>query len=159
MKLKGIKLEGPQERTVVLPRQEGENLVFKFRAILDWNDFENLCPVPKPPEVIKPGGTRVLELEHPTYLKALDEWSQQKAAYSFIRSISATDDLEWETIKMGDPETWTNYQKELEEAGLTESEIIRLLTTYSDVQGLDQTKIDKATKDFLAIPQEDTAVK
>jgi hypothetical protein len=155
MKLKGIKIEGPQEHIIVLPRQRGENLVFKFVAVLDFTDFENLCPVPKPRQVTKPGGQKSLLLDDPKYLEALGIWAERKTHYSFLRSISATDNLEWETVNMGDPETWQNYETELTEAGLTEPERVRLLNVYSEVQGLDQRKIDEATESFLAIPQED----
>jgi hypothetical protein len=55
---------------------------------------------------------------------------------------------------MNDPDTWENYGEELLEAGLTEAERLKLLQVYSEVQGLDQSKIDAATKSFLATPQE-----
>jgi hypothetical protein len=158
MKLKGKKIEGPQERIIVLPRQNGNNLIFKFRAVLDFTDFENLCPIPKPREALKPGGEKTLLLDHPDYLKAIDEWALRKTHYSFLKSIEATEDLEWENVKMGDPDTWEKYQKELEDAGLTEPERVRLLQTYSEVQGLSQDKIDEATRNFLAIPQADIEV-
>lgn len=155
MKLKGVKISGPQERIIVLPRQDGNNLIFKFIAVLDFSDFENLCPAPVPPEILKPGGQRSLAFDNPKYVKELDEWSTRKTHFAFLKSIEATENLEWETVKMGDPETWEKYQKELEDAGLTEPERVRLLMVYSEVQGLDQSKIDEATKNFLAIPRVD----
>ncbi len=154
MKLKGKKLEGPQERVVVLPRQQGENLIFKFAAVLEMDNFDKLCPIPEPKEILKPGGNRVLDIESKEYREALDDWAMKKTHYMYLKSIEATDDLEWETVDMNDPDTWENYGEELLEAGLTEAERLKLLQVYSEVQGLDQSKIDAATKSFLATPQE-----
>jgi hypothetical protein len=154
MKLKGKKLEGPQEAVIVLPRQSCDDLVFKFAAVLDSDDFDKLCPIPKPKEKLMPGGGRTLDVESQEYKDALDKWSMQKTHYMYLKSIEATEDLEWETVDMSDPDTWENYNQELIESGLTESERLHLLQTYSQVQGLDQSKIDAATKSFLATPQE-----
>lgn len=154
MKLQGKVLDGPQERVVVFPRQNGDKLVFKFKAVLNSDEFDKICPVPEPPEMILPGGGKKLALDDKTYLKKLEEWSQNKTHYMFLESISATDDLEWETVDLGNPETWKNYQKELEDAGFTESERLVMLRAYSEVQGLDQSKIDEATRSFLADLQE-----
>lgn len=155
MKLKGEKIEGPQERVVVLPRQQGEDLVFKFGAVLDTDDFDKLCPMPMPPEKLLPGGGRSMNVEDPKYREAINDWAAKKTHYMYLKSIEATDELEWETVDWGDPETWSNYNEELMEAGLTEAERLKLLQVYSEVQGLDQEKIDAATKNFLATPQVD----
>ncbi len=153
MKLKGIHIEGPQERVVVLPRQQGEDLVFKFGAVLEVDDFDKLCPMPMPREVMKPGGVKTYDVEETAYKEAIQEWAANKTHYMYLKSIAATDDLEWETVDMSDSSTWGNYNEELMEAGLTEAERLKLLQVYSEVQGLDQTKIDAATKNFLADPQ------
>ena len=155
MKYKGKKLEGPQEAVVVLPRQSGDDLVFKFAAVLNMDDFDKICPLPVPKEKLMPGGGRSLDVESQEYKDALDDWAMKKTHYMYLKSISITEDLEWETVEMSDPDTWENYNTELMDAGLTEAERLKLLQTYSQVQGLDQDKIDQATKSFLAIPQEE----
>jgi len=153
MKYKGKKLEGPSEAIIVLPRQNSDDLVFKFKAVLEVDDFDKICPIPLPPEVLKPGGQRSYNVESPKYKEELDQWAMNKTHYMYLKSIEATEDLEWETVDMEKPETWENYNKELMDAGLTEAERLQLLQTYSQVQGLDQGKIDAATKSFLATPQ------
>lgn len=148
MKIAGKKLKGPYIKTVVFPR-ENEPLVFKFQALLDDSEFEELCPRPEPPTKLRPGGIKELDVSNPKYKKAIEDWGLKKVYWQFLKSISATDNLEWETVDMKKPETWENYLKELSES-FTEYEQIQLMNAYSEVQGLDQEKIDKATKDFLA---------
>jgi len=77
----------------------------------------------------------------------------------FLKAISATPGLEWETIKMDNPETWTNYEAELIAAGLTDPERLRIMQAYIEVQGLDDKKIEEATNSFLAGLQEAKAEK
>ena len=153
MKIKGVHIEGPQERTVVLPRQNGNDLVFKFKAILSMDDFEKICPVPEPKERLLPGGIKSYDIESKEYQERLNTWAMQKTRYMYLKSIAATPDLEWETVDLSNPDTWGNYEEELIQAGLTEAERLVLLRAYSQVQGLDQSKIDDATNSFLAVPQ------
>ena len=121
--------------------------------VLEVDDFDKLCPMPMPREVMKPGGVKTYDVEETAYKEAIQEWAANKTHYMYLKSIAATDDLEWETVDMSDSSTWGNYNEELMEAGLTEAERLKLLQVYSEVQGLDQTKIDAATKNFLADPQ------
>jgi len=155
MKLGGKHIEGPQERTIVLPRRDG-NLVFKFKAILDMSDFEKIYPLPEPKEIIRPGGIKSYDIESKKYKEVLNDWAVKKTHYMYLKSIEATENLEWETVDLSNPDTWENYQEELIQAGLTEAERLKLLQVYSEVQGLDQTKIDAATESFLAAPQAET---
>jgi len=148
MKIKGKKLKGPYIKTVVFPR-DGDDLVFEFQAILDDKDFHKLCPIPEPPIKLLPGGTKQADVENPEFKKAIDAWGLKKVYWQFLTSISITKDLEWETVDMEKPDTWENYMKELEKA-FPEPEQIKLMQAYSEVQGLDQDKIDQATKSFLA---------
>ena len=55
MKYKGNKLEGPAEEILVIPRQSG-NIVFRIRAILDYDECDKLDPKPAPPARLLPGG-------------------------------------------------------------------------------------------------------
>jgi len=148
MKIKGKKLKGPYVKTVVLPR-DGEDLVFEFRAILDDKEFYKLCPAPEPPTKLFPGGVKRADVENPKFKEALDAWSLKKVYWQFLTSISITEDLEWETVDMEKPDTWENYVKELTKV-LPEPEQLILMQAYTEVQGLDQEKINQATKSFLA---------
>lgn len=149
MKMYGKKLSGPEVEVLVIPRKSGD-LVFRAQSVLDYSAFEAICPLPTPPEVMRPGGARSKNVEHPDFIKALDDWAEKRTHWMILKSLEATTELEWETIKMDDPSTWSNYEKELKGAGLSNLELTRILSLVTGVCGLDQKKIDEATERFLA---------
>lgn len=149
MKLNGKKIEGPNEEIVVIPRRSG-NLVFKARAVLDYSIFDAACPTPQPREVLKPGGERTLFIDEKAYQEAMNEWASKKTDWMVIKSLEATESLEWETVNMDDPSSWANYKDELKAASLSPMEIARLVNAVMAACGLDQSKIDEATEAFLA---------
>lgn len=149
MKIHGKKISGPNIELVVIPRNDGD-LVFKAQAVLDYEDFEKLNPMPQPPGVMRPGGVMSYDTSDTKYNEAIDEWARSKTHYMVLKSLEATDGLEWETVKMGEPDTWNLYQQEMNDAGLSPAEIGRIITCVTDACGLNQTKIDEATKRFLA---------
>jgi hypothetical protein len=149
MKIAGKQLRGPNVEVLVIPRSAGD-IVFKCQAVLDEDEFNKLCPLPKPPEVIRPGGVKSFDVTDPDFQKLLGEWGEQKTHWLVLKSLEATPDLEWENVKMGDPSTWKNYQEELKSAGFSSPEISRIVRLVSSANGLDQRKIDEATERFLA---------
>lgn len=149
MKLQGKKLDGPNIEIVVIPRQSGD-LVFKAQAVLDYADCDKLNPMPQPPKALLPGGRVQENVEDPTYQKKVDEWATRKFYWMFLKSLEATDGLEWESVKMNKPETWSLYKTEMQEAGFAPGEIARIEMCVTDACGLNQQKIDEATKRFLA---------
>lgn len=153
MLLNGKKLEGPRIVTIVFPRENGD-LIFQAKAVLSYKDFESLCPAPKAPEIIRPGGIKSVDITDKKYLESVEEWAINKTRWMILESLSATEGLEWQTVEMSKPETWKNYSTELEEAGFTPAEQSRLLGIVFDACGLNQEKIDEATKRFLATQQE-----
>lgn len=149
MKLHGKKLEGANVEVVAIPRQSGD-LIFKAKAVLDYEPFDKLYPMPTPPEVMRPGGLRTFNTEDPRYNEAMNKWAQSKFHWMFITALRETDGLEWETVDYADPTTWENYQSELREAGLAPAEVARIQKAVTDACGLNQAKIDEATERFLA---------
>ncbi len=149
MKIKGKKLFGPRVEVLVIPRQEGD-LVFRAQSVLDYEPFKKLHPLPQPPERILPGGIRSVNTESPKYEAAMDVWATAKWNWMMIKSLEATEGLEWETITMDDLSTYENYKKEMMEAGLSPSEIAMIQNLVTDACGLNQAKIEQATKRFLA---------
>ena len=116
MKIKGKNIEAPSEEVIVFPRNDG-NIVFKAKPVKGYEDFDKVCPAPQPESIMKPGGAQSQDVENPKYKKALDDWAGQKTHWMILKSLSATDDLEWDTVDMSKPETYENYIKELEECG------------------------------------------
>ena len=149
MKMYGKKLFGPRIEVLVIPRQDGD-LVFKAQSVLDYEPFNALVPSPQAPERMLPGGISSRNVEHPSYIEAVNRWSHLKWTWMILKSLEATEGLEWETVKVDDVETYDNYKIEMKEAGLSPAEIEMVLGIVIDACGLNQMKIQEATKAFLA---------
>jgi hypothetical protein len=150
MKINGQRIQSPNMEIIVIPRGQSDSIVFKARAVLNYEEFDKLCPSPNPPKKIFPGGEVQYDVTNPEYSKALDAWVRSKTKWMIIESLKATQTLEWETIVANDPTTWGNFEKELIDSGLSTAEIARIIDGVLSACGLNQVKIEQATKDFLA---------
>ena len=148
MKLNGKTITGPKPEVIVIPKGSDE-FVFKAIPVLSYDEFDKLCPTPLPPEKILPGGEKQLDITDKDYNEKLTDWASKKNAWMVITSLSATEGIEWDTIEMDDPETWNNYIKELQQA-FTDNECNLIYNLVLCACGLNQEKIDEATKRFLA---------
>lgn len=148
MKYKGKKIDKPNEAFVVIPRNDGD-LVFKAQAVLDFQMFDDICPRPTPQMKTLRGGQPMPDLEEKSYVDALNEYSERRVDFMILKSLEATDDLEWETVNMEDPTTWKNYDKELSDACLTEREIDRVISIVFEANGLSEAMIQEARDRFL----------
>ena len=149
MKIHGKEISGPDAQVVVSPRNDGD-LVFKAQAVLDYSDFDKLNPMPQPPGVMRPGGVMSYDTSDTKYNTRIDDWAKSKTHFMVLKSLEATEGLAWDTVIMAEPDTWNLYQQEMNDAGLTPGEIGRIITCVTDACGLNQEKIDEATKRFLA---------
>lgn len=148
MKINGKQISGPPTEVVVIPRGT-EELVIRAQAVLDFADLEKLNPMPQAPMKLLPGGETQQNVEDPDYQKRIMEWAQQKTDWMILKSLSATEGLDWETVEMDDPKTWSNYRKELDTT-FTPGEMAKILEAVMTACGLNQSKIEEATKRFLA---------
>ncbi len=149
MKINGKKIQGANKEYVVIPRPDGD-LVFVASAVLDMKEFKRLCPDPVPGKKQLPGGKIVEDFKDPEYLEALKTFQDKRWAYLFLKSYENSPGLEWETVQLSDPNTWLNFEKELEEADFTNSEIQLLTIGMTAANSLNQAKIDEAKARFLA---------
>jgi len=150
VKINGKVIEKAPPEVIVIPRQTGD-IVFKAQAILDYTDFDAACPLPKAPTIHRPGQeTPVLNPEDPKYKEKLLDWAEKKTDWMVLKSLLATDGLEWSTVDMSKPDTWSNYKKEMATSGFSEYEINRIMDKVFSACGLSTTKIDIATQNFLA---------
>jgi hypothetical protein len=153
MKIQGQKVVAPpKEEIVVIPR-DGGDLIFKACMIESYEDFDKLCPRPEPPSKMIKGGKQQSFPDDPKYLERLHKWAANRAHWMFIKSLEPSE-IEWETVDLSNPDTWENYQTEMEESGLSQIEQIRVMQIIQDANGLNQSKIDEATERFLAGQQE-----
>jgi len=149
MKIKGKQIEASGVEVVVIPRASGD-LVFKAKSVTNFDVFDKLNPMPEPTIRTYPDGRKEANTQSDKYKKEVEEYATRKTNYTVLRSLEATEDLEWETVDMDKPETWENYQKELQEAGFSAVEISRIIDIAITACGFNQSKIDEATKSFLA---------
>ena len=148
MKLNG-QIISPNIEVIVLPRNPVD-LIFKTQAVLNFDDFEKLCPQPIAPKITRPGGVTSEDIEDPDYKEAIQKWALYKTHWMMIKSLSATDGLVWDTVNLSDPDTWENYMTEMSEAGLSPPEISRIMDGITTACGLNEEKIEAAQKRFLA---------
>jgi hypothetical protein len=148
MKLHGKEITGPQCEVVVLPRGT-EEIVIRAQAVLNFDAFEKINPQPKPPEVLYPGGVKSINMEDKGYQQQLGDWAQQRTDWMILKSLESTPGLTWDTVDMADPKTWTNYKTELA-ATFTPGEMSKIMEAIMTACGLNQAKIEEATKRFLA---------
>lgn len=150
MKIKGKKIEGPGVEYVVIPRPDSEDIPFACAAVLDFDEFDKLCPMPDPPMVTRPGGIQTPDVEDEDYQKLLSEHGEKRIDWITLKSLEATKDLEWETVNMQDPKTWKNFEEELKQAGFSFMEVIHIRNGVLSVNSFDDAKMKEARERFLA---------
>lgn len=146
MKIAGVEVKGPNTEILVLPRPDGP-IVIKAQAVCDMSDFDTICPLPKAPtKLTKDGPVQILK--DPTYLSNLQAFGDRKMAYMVLKSLEPSQ-IEWETVDMGNPKTWPNWEKELRKAGFSDFEISRITMCAMQANSLDETKLREAREVFL----------
>lgn len=153
MKINGIEFKGPNVEIIPIMRN-GEAVILKAQAVLDYEEFDKLCQRPQPPSVMLPGGKSSIDLNDKQYVAALLQWQEQRAAWLYLKSLSATEGLEWETIDITKPETWENFDNELRLA-FTDAERMRIINGIMNAQGFDSDKVEEARKRFLASQEQE----
>lgn len=151
MKIGGKKISGPNVTTVVFPRGDNDDnaIVFKVQAVLDLDDFEALCPLPEPPTIVKKDGSKSKDVNDPKYLAKMSKHNTLRFTYTILKSLEATPGLEWETVNMSDPETWQNYENDLKNAGISQSERNHLLMAVLDTNSISEDRLKEARDHFL----------
>lgn len=161
MKLNGRTDLAPSVEVVVLPRDpiadaDGNvvsgDIVFKCKAVNSMKEFEKLCPEPTPPKTMKRSTGRFEANEDdPAFKQALQEHGQKRLAFMILKSLEATPGLEWDKVDLATHSTWTHWENELRDAGITDVEINRITLGVMRANALDDTKLEEARKRFLEL--------
>jgi hypothetical protein len=146
MKIGGVPVTKPQDEILVLPRGEA-NLVFRAKALPDMEEFNALCPVPEPPGKLTKDGW-VKDPDEPGYKEILANYTRQRLAYMVVKSLEPSD-IEWTTVQPDNPKTWSRWDKEMLDAGLTQVEVNRILQLVIEANSLSEEKIKAARESFL----------
>ena len=148
MKIGGIDPNSlSREVILVLPRGDSQ-IVFRAKGMKDFEEFDALCPLPKPPGKITKDGW-VPNNNDPTYQQVMQQYSNKRLGYMVVKTLEPSE-IEWETVNIADPSTWNNWEKELKDSGLTQIECNRVTGLVMEANSLNDDKIEKARAVFLA---------
>lgn len=145
MRIGGLKIEGPTQEILVLPRGD-QNLVFRAQAV-NLDEFDVLCPEPKPPGKLTKDGF-VPNIGDKNYREILERHNEKRIAYLIVKSLEPSN-IEWDTVQIDNPRTWTNYVQDFKNAGLTTIEINRIAQCVMQANSLDEAKLKQAREVFL----------
>lgn len=148
MKIGGVELTGPNEEVLVLPRLHGPNIVFRASAIVDMDEFDRLCKPPQAPGIRTAKEGFKKDYTDGEYLKQFEAYRERRVAYMMIKSLELSE-IEWDTVKITDPSTWTNWKSDLQGGGLSDSEISQVVNCVASANALDETKLKEARESFL----------
>lgn len=151
MKYKGNVVTTPEPSLLVVPHGD-EMLEFQIRMLTenDKKRFDELVAIPVAPmETLAKSNITRPSLDAPEYRAALKEYNELYTDFIVLTSLSATKELEFETVKSDEPKTWKNYFEELKEAGFTVDAINLIIAKCINVNTLDMAAIERARKDFL----------
>ncbi len=150
MRIGGIEIKGPAEEVLVLPRLEGDDIVIRAQAVMDMDTFDALCPVPKPPGVRTKDGWKPNEKDE-TYQGRVTQLGEQRFAYMVIKSLEPSE-IEWEAVDISDPSTWLGWTDEFKKAGISSTEVNRIIVCVMQANALDEAKLKEARDLFLRGP-------
>jgi len=155
MKINGRDRVGLYSDIFVLPRpaNQGGDVVFKLVAILDYTEFETLCPLPKPKMKINHKGERVADEKDKGYAAQMEEYASNRFNWLIITTLRDTPGLEWSKVNPSSPGTWKEWTDELKDFGLTPVEINLLTAKVMEVNSLTTDKMLEARERFLALAE------
>ena len=146
MRIGGVEAKGLNEVVLVLPRAGGD-LVFKARAVPDYDEFEKLCPEPIAPAVLTKDGKKIDESDV-EYVASMARREILRIAYLVVKSLEPSN-IEWDTVVMERPNTWPNYKEDFKKAGLSIVEFNRVWGLISEANCLSEDKLEAARSRFL----------
>ncbi|REJ65631.1 MAG: hypothetical protein DWQ31_16965 [Planctomycetota bacterium] len=154
MKIGGVDPQSlPKEHILVLPRGD-QQVVFRAVGVPDMDEFETLCPEPKPPGKLTKDGWEPNEGDENWKTQMLHH-GRRRMAYMAIKTLAASD-IEWDTVDPDSPKTWTNWETDLREAGFSQVEINRITQLVWEANCLDEEKLERARKVFLRGQQQES---
>jgi hypothetical protein len=131
MKIQGKTINPPKPVHIVIPRGVGEDVHLYCGAVIDYKPFDQIYPEPKPPVVMRPGQASEVDVNNKGFRESLAKYHKARSDWMFIQSLAVTPDLVWETIDLADPNTYNNFNTELE-AIFTPSEVNRIVAGVLD---------------------------
>lgn len=138
---------------VIFSRGIGEDgkeifLVFIAEPIKDFEEFEALCPRPKPGGLMTPQGWQDgIDVESDVYKDQAVQWARQRSRYIFIKSLEPSR-IKWDKVQLSKPDTWVNIDDELKGI-LGYFEFLAVKNLVNEANSLDQDKLEAAKERFF----------
>lgn len=147
MKIKGATVPAPEPITVNFYR--GTTVIkLQLQAVLSFEEFDRLVPIPKPPLVTNvKDKTQTLDFKSREYISKMEKYAKLKSAYIAIKGLESTEGLSWDTVNINEPDTWVNYQKELE-VTFTDMELNRLVDGINEANNPTERRLTEAFNSF-----------
>lgn len=146
MKVQGIK-PGAFEDCAAFQRGDSR-IVFIIRAPMDLKPFELICPRPNPAIKKMADGRVLTDDNEPGYIEALLNWGSIRQDWIYIETLKYTEGLEWEKVKLDDPQTFKFWDEELREI-LVPLEYRYLTDKMIRINALSVEKLDEVRESFL----------
>lgn len=145
MRIGGVEVT-PADEVLILPRALGSDIVIRATAV-DLTGFEEMYPKPSVPKRIVKGGVED-DIDAPAYIEAISKWGTQRFAFMILKSLEPSN-IEWETVDLTKPSTWTKWDKELQKAGFSVTECNRIIDCVMTANSLNEAKLKQARDAFL----------
>lgn len=148
-----IKIAGKEITTkanedfLVLPRGDDEPIVIKAKAVSDLEEFNKLCPEPKPPGKLTKDGF-VPNTNDDTYKHRMEQYALQRVGYLVFKSLVPTE-IEWITVDPNNPKTWSKWDEDLKNSSFTAIECNHIIALVLSVNNLDEAKLKAARDSFV----------
>lgn len=148
MKIGGVEVTSCEE-FLVLPRPNGVDIPFQAHAVAINDEFDKMVPEPVAPMLQMKGGSRP-DLKDRDYRMAVMRRDDARFAFMCIKSLEPSN-IEWERVKLDEPNTWVLWGDDLRDdgKGLSEVEVNRVINLVMVANALDEAKIAEARKAFL----------
>lgn len=147
MKIRGQVFDTPKPVSVMLPFGDDDILIL-CGSVVNYDLFHDLCPAPKAPKVLKPGGEQVVNVKDKKFLEAVREHSKVRTYWLVKESLKSTPELEWDKVDDDDPSTWPNLETEMVKA-FGEMGMSKVIQAVLRANGLSDTLMSEARDSFL----------
>lgn len=139
---------------IVFKRGDGQFWAFLARPVWSLDEFNALCPAPVNRNYVFTKDGKQIDAEAPAYLSELTEYYRKRWAWTVLKSLEPSN-IDWDTVKANDPNTWVNIETELK-ANLSIYEFAAVMKLVDEANALDSAKLEENAKTFFQMQAQHT---
>lgn len=124
-----------------------EFLVFVVEGVRSYEEFDALCPPPQKTQGVFTRDGFQPDEDSPKYLDEMKLWRKRRWAWMILKSLEPSN-IEWSTVDLRNPKTWTKYEDELRGV-LMETEYGLLMALIHEANVLDRSKLEENRQTFF----------